>query len=211
MDQGLIGQAPDLYHLKKDELVKLDDFTEKSAQNLLDEIEKSKTQRLDTFLYALVIPHVGSHMARVLAENFKTLKDLREEDESRLRDINEIGPEVARAVATFFGEKKNLEMIDELLSAGVELENPYSKEEKQILDGLKFVFTGQLENWTRDEAKETVERLGGRATSSVSSETDYVVKGPGAGSKLDEARDLDVKVMEEDEFRDFLEQKKDKA
>lgn len=211
MRKGLIEQTPDLYHLKEDELVKLDDFAEKSAQNLLDEIEKSKNQRLDTFLYALGIPHVGNHMARVLSQNFNSLKDLREASESRLKSIDEIGPEVARAFKTFFDEKKNVEIIEKLMNAGVKIENPYASEGDKILDGLKFVFTGQLENWTRDEAKEIVERMGGRATSSVSSETNYLVKGSGAGSKLDEARELDIPVLEEDEFRDLIEQKKEEA
>jgi len=210
MDQGLIEQAPDLYHLNKEELKKLDDYAEKSAQNLLDEIEKSKNRKLNSFLYALGIPHVGNHMARVLAENFATLKDLKDAGESGLREIDEIGPEVAKSLITFFNEKINLETISDLVNAGVRLENPYAKKENSTLEGLKFVFTGQLENWSRDEVKEMVERLGGRATSGVSSETDYVVKGPGAGSKLDDARDLDVEVMEEDEFRQFLEEKREK-
>ncbi|HKL18344.1 MAG TPA: NAD-dependent DNA ligase LigA, partial [Halalkalibaculum sp.] len=208
MDEGLIGQPADLYGLKKKELSELEDFAEKSSENLLVEIGNSKNRELDRFLYALGIPHVGNHMARVLCGHFKTLNDLKDTDESGLREIDEVGPEVAKAVTTFFGEKKNLEAIDDLLNAGVKLENPYAQKEKQVLDGLKFVFTGELEKWTRDEVKELVEQLGGRAVSSVSSETDYVVKGPGAGSKLDDAGEMDIPVIEEDEFRELLEKKK---
>ncbi|PWN06487.1 NAD-dependent DNA ligase LigA [Rhodohalobacter mucosus] len=209
MDQGLIEKTADLYSLKKEKLAELDDYAEKSARNLMDEIEKSKSVKLDAFLYALGIPHVGNHMARVLCEHFDTLDDLKEADESRLREIDEIGPEVSKAVTTFFGEKKNLETIDDILSAGVQPENPYGGKQKQVLDGLKFVFTGELENWTRDEVKEMVERLGGRAVSSVSGETDYVVKGPGAGSKLDDAGEMDVPVIDEDEFRDLIDKKRE--
>ena len=208
MDEGLIGQPADLYGLKKKELSELEDFAEKSSENLLVEIGNSKNRELDRFLYALGIPHVGNHMARVLCGHFKTLNDLKDTDESELREIDEVGPEVAKAVTTFFSEKKNLEAIDDLLNAGVKLENPYAQKEKQVLDGLKFVFTGELEKWTRDEVKELVEQLGGRAVSSVSSETDYLVKGPGAGSKLDDAGEMDIPVIEEDEFRELLEKKK---
>ncbi len=211
MNNGLIEDAPDLYDLTKEELMGLERFGEKSAQNLIDEIEESKEQTLDRFLYALGIPHVGSHMARLLAENFDTLGDLKKADEPALTDINEIGPEVARAVSVFFNEERNLEIIDKLMDAGFKLKNPHAKSGDQPLGGLKFVFTGQLEKWSRDEVKELVERLGGRATSSVSQETDYVVKGAGSGSKVDDARENDIPILDEDEFKELLEGKKNRV
>lgn len=208
MNNGLIEHAPDLYNLKKEELTELEKFAGKSAQNLIDEIEESKEQTLHQFLFALGIPHVGSHMARVLAENFDTLENLKKAGESELTDISEIGAEVAKAVTVFFNEEKNLEIIDKLMDYGIKLENPYAQSGEQPLEGLKFVFTGKLDDWSRDEAKEMVERLGGRATSSVSHETDYLVKGPGSGSKEDDAREYGISILDEKEFKKLLKDKK---
>lgn len=207
MSNGLIEHAPDLYTLKKEELTELEKFADKSAQNLIDEIEESKEQTLHQFLFAMGIPHVGSHMSRVLAENFDTLEDLKEAGESELTDIGEIGPEVARAVTVFFNEEKNLEIIDKLMDIGMKLENPHAQSDEQPLEGLKFVFTGQLDEWSRDEVKEMVERLGGRATSGVSHETDYLVKGPGSGSKEDDAKEYGISILDEKEFKKLLKDK----
>lgn len=209
LDHDLVSQPADLYYLDKDDWKELDDIEDKSAQNLLDELEESKHQSLDQFLYALGIPHVGQHMARVLAQNFATIDDLKAADTEELTDIKEIGPEVAQAVVTFFEDSSNMQNIERIFEAGVELENPYKETEEQPLEGLTFVFTGQLDEWTREEVKDMVERLGGRATSSVSSETDYVVKGPGAGSKLDEAKEEGTEILDEEEFRDLLDKKKE--
>jgi len=208
MNNGLIEHAPDLYNLKKEELAELEKFADKSAQNLIDEIEESKEQTLHQFLFALGIPHVGSHMARVLAENYDTLENLKKAGESELTDISEIGPEAAKAVTVFFHEEKNLEIIDKLMDYGVKLKNPYAQSGEKPLEGLKFVFTGQLDDWSRDEVKQMVEQLGGRATSSVSRETDYLVKGPGSGSKEDDAKEYGISVLDEKEFKKLLKDKK---
>jgi len=147
--------------------------------------------------------------AQVLARNYRTLDDLMEAPEEDLQAIEGIGPEVARSVVTFFEGDQNSAVIRHIREAGLSLENPhYSGEEaEQPLDDLKFVFTGSLDRWTRDEVKRYVERLGARATSSVSGETDYVVAGPGAGSKLDEAQEHGVPVMDEQEFVEFVEER----
>lgn len=174
---------------------------------MLREIEDSKEQTLARFLYALGIPLVGEHIALVLANHFETLDDLMQTSEEELEKIDEIGPEVAHSIVTFFSEDENRQVIQEIRGAGLTLRNPlYGEEGEQPLEGLTFVFTGSLERWTRDEVKRLVERRGGRATSSVSGETDYVMAGPGAGSKLDEAREQDVPVMDEEEFVEFLEE-----
>lgn len=209
LDNDLVQKLTDIYYLEKDEWMKLDDIAEKSAGNILDELEKSKKQTLDRFLFALGIPHVGQHMSRVLAENFLSLEDLEDADQERLIEIHEIGPEVARAVETFFHNEDNKENIERLFDAGLKLENPYAQSSEQPLDGLKFVFTGNLEKWTRGEVKELVERLGARATSAVSGNTNYVVAGPGAGSKLDDAEEHDVPVLNEKGFKDLLKKKKE--
>lgn len=207
LEHDLINRLSDLYYLDKGDWIKLDDIAAKSTENLMDEIEKSKEQTLDRFLYALGIPLVGEHMSRVLSEKFDSLEDLKKADKQALMEIHEIGPEVASSVTAFFENSDNLDDIERIIDAGLKLENPYSETSSRPLDGLTFVFTGNLDSWTRDEVKNLVEQLGARATSSVSGKTDYVVAGPGAGSKLDEAEEYDVSVMDEDEFKQFLDGK----
>ncbi len=209
IEADLVTRLSDLYALSQDDLTSLERFAEKSAQNLIEEIEGSKASTLPRFLYGLGIPLVGRHVAGVLARHYETLDDLMAASESALEEIDEIGPQLAHSVAAFFSEERNRRMIKEIREAGVTLSNPYAEEGACPLEGLTFVFTGELERWTRDEVKRYVERLGGRATSSVSSKTDYVVAGPGAGSKLDEARDRDVPVMDEEAFVEFVDERKD--
>jgi DNA ligase (NAD+) len=204
LNKKLVSVISDLYYVGKEELKELDDIADKSADNILNEIERSKEKTLDRFLFALGIPHVGSHLARVLASNFDTLEDLINAGKEELMQIDEIGPEVAQSIVSFFKNRENLDDIERMKKAGLTLPNPGAREQKQPLKGLKIVFTGALEEWTRDEAKELVERLGARATSSVSGETDYVVAGPGAGSKLDEAKEHNVKVLDEEGFKELL-------
>jgi DNA ligase (NAD+) len=208
LDAELIDCISSLYQLSKDELTSLEGYGEKSAENLLKEIEDSREQTLARFLYALGIPHVGEHIARVLAENFSTLDDLMGVSEDKLRQIDEIGPEVSRGIVAFFSEDENTTLIKELQETGLSLSNPLAKDSGESLTGLTFVFTGSLKKWTRDEVKELIEKKGGRATSSVSGETDYVVAGSGAGSKLGEARESGISIMDEEEFIEFLEKRR---
>jgi DNA ligase (NAD+) len=147
-------------------------------------------------------------MARVLAQHVHTLDDLANMTARELREIDQVGDQVAQSVVAFFADRRNHQMIEEMRDAGLTLRNPFDQQGEQPLAGLTFVFTGTLERWTRDEVKQLVERSGGRATSSVSDETDYVVAGPGAGSKLDEARARDVPVMNEEEFVAFAEKRR---
>jgi DNA ligase (NAD+) len=208
IEAGLIERLSDLYDITKDDLVPLERFADKSAQNLIDEIEGSEDQPLDRFIYAIGIPLVGQHVAQILAREYETLDDLMEADEGELEAVNDIGPEVAHSIVTFFENEQNREVIEEIRNAGLTLSNPlHAAEEGGPLEGLTFVFTGSLERWTRDEVQRYVERLGGRATSGVSGETDYVVAGPGAGSKLDEARQRDIPVMDEEEFVELVEER----
>jgi len=202
MSSGLVQTVPDLYSLRKEDLLRLEGYGDKAAQNLLDEIEASKEQPLERFLYALGIPHVGEHLAGVLARHFRSLDELMEASSENLQSIHEIGPEVARSVRSFFANPGNREVLERLRKSGVEPENPLFEEgEKELpLQGTSFVFTGSLERWTREEAGRIVERLGGKVTSSVSSKTDYVVAGPGAGSKLNQARQKGIAVLDEEAF-----------
>jgi len=207
IDAGLVERLSDLYALSKDDLLALDRYAEKSAQNLLREIEQSKEQTLARFLYGLGVPLVGEHVTRVLARRYRTLDDLMAASQEELESIHEIGPQVAHSIVAFFEAEQNRRVIQEMREAGLELENPMfaGAEEAQPLAGLTFVFTGELERWTRDEVKRYVERLGGRATSGVSGETDYVVAGPGAGQKREQARERDVPVLDKDEFVQLVE------
>ncbi|MFB6232264.1 MAG: NAD-dependent DNA ligase LigA [Salinibacter sp.] len=203
IDAGLIERISDLYEIEKDDLLQLERYADKSAQNLIDEIEASLEQDFDRFIYALGIPLVGSATARLLAQNFASLDELMEATEDQLRAIEEIGPEVAHSIVTFFEDDANRAVIGEIQDAGLTLNNPYVEDEAP-LEGLTFVFTGSLDDWTRSEVQRFVEQNGARATSSVSGNTDYVVAGPGAGSKREDAEDRGVPVLNEDDFHDLL-------
>ena len=199
VDKGLVRSVADLYRLKKEDFLKLEGFAEKSAQNMIDALEKSKNTTLDRLLYGLGIRHVGQHLARVLAERYEDIDSLAKASEEELLQIPEIGPEVAASIKDFFSRKENLAVIRELERLGVR----YKKREKARegkLKGLTFVFTGELDNFTREEAKEIVEKEGGRVSSSVSRKTSYVVVGKNPGSKLEKARKYEVKTISEEEF-----------
>ncbi|MFN2291354.1 MAG: NAD-dependent DNA ligase LigA [Anaerolineae bacterium] len=208
IDADLVERLSSIYSLTKKDLLSLERFAEKSAENLLREIEDSKEQTLPRFIYGLGIPLVGEHLARVLAQDYQTLDDLKTASQDELEAIDEVGPQVARSIEGFFQEEENQRLVQEIMDAGLKLTNPYAGGGDQPLQGLTFVFTGSLDRWTRDEVQRYVERLGARATSSVSGETDYVVAGPGAGSKLDEAQDRDIPVLDEDEFVSFVEDRR---
>jgi len=205
-EEGLINDPADLYHLEKDALISLERMGEKSAQNLLDAIEESKQIPMPRFLYALGIRNVGEHLARIFAEHYGNLESLMNAGAEELEAINEVGPIVAKSIYDFFCEDQNRQLISRLLEAGVTPESVKKSADgsDEIFSGKTVVFTGSIESFTRSEAKETVERLGGRATSSVSGNTDFVVAGEGAGSKLDRARELDVPVLSEEEFINLL-------
>ncbi len=209
VDTGLVERLSSIYRLNKDDLLSLQRVGSKNADNLLREIEASKDKSLSRFLYALGIPLVGKHLVRVLTRHFASLDDLMEASAEELQDIKEIGPAAANSIATFFADDENRRTIQEMREAGLSLPNPsHDKEEAEgPLDGLSIAFTGRLERWTRSEAERLVETLGGRAPSGVSGETDYVVVGSDAGSKLKEAEERGTPVMNEEEFVNFLEER----
>ncbi len=195
-------EPSDLYRLTLDDLKGLERFAEKSAQNLRDRIEGSRTPPLGRFLFALGIPQVGEATGDLLAAHFGTLERLRAADEEQLLAVEGIGPNMAREIHHFF-EGQGGELIDHLLAAGVtpqEAELPADGP----LTGKTFVFTGTLNRMTRPEAEELVTELGGRSAGSVSSKTDYVVAGESAGSKLEKAQRLKVPVLTEDEFLELV-------
>ncbi|TFG14610.1 NAD-dependent DNA ligase LigA [Candidatus Thorarchaeota archaeon] len=203
IDAGLLSGIGDLYQINKEQLVALERFADKSASNLIQEIESSKETTLPRFIYGLGIPNVGIATARLIVQHLNTLDEIRSAERSDFLEIEGIGPEIADSLIAFFNEPHNKELIDSLMSQAFDLTNPFEGSEKP-LQGLTIVFTGSLENFTRAEAKEMVERLGGRATSSVSNNTDYVVAGPGAGSKLQKAKELGIDTLTENEFLELV-------
>ncbi len=200
VDKGLIKDAADLYYLGKEDILKLERFADKSAQNIIDSIDKSRNTTLPRLIYSLGIRDVGEHTAKLLAREFGTIDALGAAKYDDLIKIREVGPEMAKSILAFFAEERNLKFIDKLVRGGITYEAEKAKKGGP-LDGKIFVFTGVLKGFTRDEAEKTVESLGGRATSSVSKKTDYVVAGEEAGTKLDKARELGVKVITEKEFK----------
>src|SRR5208283_4467691 len=200
--KGLIRQFSDIYRLRKEDIVELPRFAEKSAGNLIEAIEKSKHTTLSRFLYSLGILHVGEYSAKLIAKNFRSLDDLCEVDASRLAEIKQIGETIARSVADFFNNNQNLLTLDTLRRQGVEIENPdYEgrKKEKLRFEGVSFAITGTLPE-PRKKVEDIIEGLGGHVSSAVSSNTDYVLAGDDPGSKLDKAHSLGVKVIDYDDL-----------
>jgi len=203
VEKALVKNVADFYSLTRAQLAGLERMAEKSAQNIIDALEASKNSDLSRILYAFGIRFVGEHVSRVLAKEFKTLENLKKASKERLQSVYEIGPQVAESVYQFFNEEHNLETINRLLKSGVRIKKVESAAENKFADQT-FVFTGALQMFTRDDAERLVERLGGRAASSVSRNTSFVVVGENAGSKAQKARDLDVAVLTEAEFKKMV-------
>jgi len=203
-EKGLVRNPADLYRLTREQLASLERMADKSAQNLLDALEKSKRTTLARFLYALGIRHVGEHTAKLLADAFGSLEAIRNASAEDLEAVHEIGPEVARSVKDFFERKENLEVIDRLLEAGITFEEPEKTGKEQKFRGKTFVLTGTLQKYSRNEAKAEIEARGGRVSSSVSKKTDYVVAGADPGSKLELAKSLGVPILDEKTFLEML-------
>jgi DNA ligase (NAD+) len=204
VDKGLVHDAGDLYHLSKEQLASLERMADKSAQNLLDAIENSKTTTLPRFIASLGIRHVGEATAQQLAEHFGEFEHIRKATEEELQQVRDVGPEVARSIAHFFAQEQNRRVIDKLLKAGIHFPKVTARRTGK-LSGQTFVLTGTLAAMTRPEAQKRIEALGGKTSSSVSKQTSYVVAGVDPGSKLDKARQLGVRVLEEDEFLRMIE------
>lgn len=207
IEEDLVKNISDLYALEKEDITALERFAEKSTQNLLEEIEDSKDAMFSNFLYALGIPQVGQHVAQLIAKRYQDFDAVKNASQEELEEIPGIGPKIARQVTGFFDTEENLKMIKETREAGLTLTNEFAEIEAQPLEDITLVFTGELEEWTRDEIHELVEKHGARATSSVSSNTDYLIIGTRPGSKIDKAQQLKIPTMNEKEFKRFLEEK----
>ena len=196
IERGLVRNVADIYSLTKKDLLGLERFADKSAQNILDEIENSKKLPLERVIYGLGIRMVGERTAQFLAEHFGSMEALESAGVDELQNVNEVGPRIAESIVEFFGIAANRKLVERLREAGLTLTGQ-KKERGTKLAGKTFVLTGTLAHFSRDEAKKMIEDAGGKVTGSVSKKTDYVVAGADAGSKLDKAKELGVAVIDE--------------
>ncbi len=205
VDRELLKDYADLYDLNMEKMLTLERMGEKLASNILTAIANSKKTTLDKLIYALGILHVGEHIAKILAQEFSTLEELAQASKERLTQIKGIGPEIASSIVKFFSQKINQRVLQKLKEKGVaysSLTRP--KAASQKLAGKIFVFTGALKSMSRQEAEAKVEELGGRASSSVSKKTDFVVVGEDPGSKYEKAKALGIKTITEEEFQQLI-------
>jgi len=202
-DRGLVKNVADIYKITKADLLQLERMGDKSAQNVLNEIEASKKLPLQRVIYGLGIRFVGERTAEFLAEHFGSMDALVNASQEELQEVNEVGPRIAQSIVEFFQERRNRELVQQLRSAGLSFTGS-KKQRGTKLAGKTFVLTGTLARYTRDEAKKMIEDAGGKVASSVSKKTDYVVAGADAGSKLEKAKELGVKVVDEKEMEKLL-------
>jgi DNA ligase (NAD+) len=204
VDNGLIESFADLYRLTKDDLTKLERMGDKSAERVLDGIEASRTRELWRFVAALGIRHVGGQSAQVLADRFGSLEALMDASQERLEAVEQVGPVMAESIYQYFRDPRHRAVVDDLLSVGVKPQRPTHAKKSQALEGKTVVVTGTLDHFSRQQAQRAIKEAGGKAASSVSKKTAFVLAGADPGSKLDKARSLGVAVIDEEEFMRML-------
>jgi DNA ligase (NAD+) len=202
-DRGLVKNVADIYKLTKDDLLQLDRMGEKSAENVLREVEASKKLPLERVIFGLGIRFVGERTGQFLAEHFGSMDAIMNASEEELEQVDEVGPRIAQSIAEFFQEPRNRDLVKRLQADGLTFSGK-KRERGTKLAGKTFVLTGTLARYSRDEAKKLIEDAGGRVSGSVSKKTDYVVAGSDAGSKLDKAKELGIAVIDEKEFEALL-------
>jgi DNA ligase (NAD+) len=209
LQKGLITDLASIYKLSQDKISPLDGFGDLSAQNLIEAIDESRKPELNRFLYGLGIPNVGEKTAADICRHFGTFAAIRGATGEQLFEVEGVGPIVAQSIVDFFASPPISAELDLLLKEvspqPMEMQEPARPE----LSGKTFVFTGTLERFSRSEAQRLVETLGGKASSSISAKTDFVVHGPGAGSKLDKAKQLDIRLLDEEEFLELIGERSD--
>ncbi len=203
LEEGLIADAADLFSLEREDLLPLEGFADKASQNLIDSIRKNKIISLPRFIYSLGIRNVGEETSTLLAERFGSLEGLIKASEEDLQKLKDIGPVAASSIRDFFREKKNLKFLEKLKKAGIKIGERKSGFNRK-LQGLSFALTGSLDSLTRDEAKEKIRSLGGNVSESVSRKTDFLIAGKNPGSKLTKAKNLNIKIIDEDDFLQML-------
>src|SRR5262245_3100242 len=204
-DRGMVKNVADIYAITKADLLSLERMGDKSAQNVLNEIEASKKLPLERVIFGLGIRFVGERTAQFLAEHFGSMDALMKAEEEELQDVDEVGPRIAKSIAEFFAEPRNRELISRLREAGLNLVGT-KKERGTALAGQTFVITGTLSNYSRDEAKKLIEDAGGKVAGSVSKKTNYLLAGSDAGSKLDKAKELGIPIIGEQDIERLIRQ-----
>ncbi len=204
VDKKMVQDVADLYRLKQEELAALERMGEKSAQNLLEEIEGSKKAELARVIFSIGIRFVGERTAQFLADHFSSLDKLAKATEEELCQVQEVGPKIAQSIVEYFGEKRNRDALDKLKKAGLQFEQKKVQKAEGELTGKQFVLTGTLPNYSREEMTKMIEDAGGRVIGSVSKKTDYVVVGADPGSKLEKAKSLGIKTIGEAEALKLL-------
>ncbi len=207
VDSGLVKDYGDLYSLKRESLIALERMGELSSNNIIEALEKSKSRPLSRLIYALGIRHVGTRTAEVLADRFLSLDNLSRASIEELSNIDEIGPKIADSIVSFFSDKENNRVISKLKKEGLNLKE--KKKKGDTLNGKSFVITGVLKGFSRKDAQDAVKLRGGRVSSAVSSNTDYLLVGDNPGSKLKRAKELNVKIITEADFKKILAKKKE--
>jgi DNA ligase (NAD+) len=204
VEKRLVRDLADIYHLKLESVAALERMAEKSAGNLIEQIEQSKSRELSRFIYALGIRHVGERGGRILADHFGSLDALAAASQEELSAIRDIGKIMATSIHEWFHLEENLGLLERLRTAGVNFRQAGNVTKAKTFSGKQFVLTGKLEGLSREQAQELIEAHGGRVTSSVSKKTDFVVAGSDAGSKLEKAQTLGISILDEAEFTRLL-------
>lgn len=204
VNERLITTYADLYYLKKEDLLPLERMADKSAENLIQAISNSKKQAFHRVLYALGIRFVGKTVAKDLATHFKSLEAIESASVEEMESVDSIGPKIAESVYTFFSNEKNRSLIDQLKAAGLQFEAEEKEQTSSVFANKTFVLTGSLPTLTRKEATEIIEKHGGSTTSSVSKNTDFLLAGESAGSKLDKAKKLDIEIISEEQLFEMI-------
>lgn len=207
VERKYLRSYADIYdlHKHKSELFELEGFGELSINNLMNSIEESKNRPFEKVLFALGIRYVGAGAAQKLARHFQSLDNLIDASEADIEDVYEIGPSIAKSVKKFFSTSDNIDVVERLMESGLNTKIEKTTESSDKLKGFTFVLTGTMEKYTRDEAKEKIQMMGGKITGSVSKKTDYLVAGENPGSKLDKAEKLGVKILSEEDFLKLIE------
>ena len=203
-EKGLVKDFSDIYELKADDLALLERMGQKSADNLVRQIRLSKTRELSRLVYALGIRHVGVNTARLLAQRFAAMKKLSEATREKIEAVGGMGGVISESIVDFFGRRGNRAILEKLREAGLGMKEPKAEGLSSVLAGQAFVFTGTLKGFSREEAGRLVLDRGGRVSSSVSRKTSAVVAGDEPGSKLDEAKKLGVRILNEEEFKEII-------
>ena len=204
VENKLIETIADIYYLKEEDIASLKKEGKKFASNLIDAIEKSKSNNLDKLISALGIRHVGSKAAKTLSKKLRTMENLMKTSQEELTEIDDVGEVTAKSLYTFFSEEQTIDLINRLEVAGVNMKELEESSLDERFLGLTFVLTGTLEKYSRDEATEIIEKFSGKTSSSVSKKTSYVLAGADAGSKLTKAEELGIKIISEEEFENMI-------